>query len=237
MCLSPLCSGLPSRALTFQVHVGVGDVAEVFKVCTQDTVSQRRWVSRSRTFQFRPDFLQRKGSRTPSSSSRTAEGAFGGVFRTFPGVKNVRGPAASAEITWQVIFHLPESSRAPAHGLRRLMARALCRSTMMARRTSSKTATRRIRKSWRCSTGPSTGSNSLAGVSDASAVTTWQAPVQAGGAARSRIASKSFTRLPFLERIVDVPVLQITDELLNEADTAVRGSREGAGGKSEGGGG
>ena len=73
---------------------------------------------------------------------------------------------------------------------------------------------------------PSTGSNALAGVPDASAVTTWQAAVLAGGAARSRMASKSFTRLPFLERIEDVPVLQITDELLHEADAAVRGSGE-----------
>ena len=52
-CLSPLCSGLPSRALTFQVQVGVREVAEVFKVCTQDTVLQRWWASRSLTFQFR----------------------------------------------------------------------------------------------------------------------------------------------------------------------------------------
>ena len=82
----------------------------------------------------------------------------------------------------------------------------------------------------KCSTSPSTGSNSLAGVPDASAVTTWKAAVQAGGAARSRMASKSFTRLPFVEQIVDMPVLQITDELLNEADAAVRGSGEEAGG-------
>ena len=46
--------------------------------------------------------------------------------------------------------------------------------------------------------------------------------MQAGGAAHSRMASKSFTRLPFLEQIVDLPVLQITDELLKEADAAVR---------------
>ena len=43
----------------------------------------------------------------------------------------------------------------------------------------------RKKKSWRCLTSPSTGSNSLAGVPDASAVTTWQAAVQTGGAARS----------------------------------------------------
>ena len=163
-----------------------------------------------------PDFLPRQGSRASSSSSRTAEGAFDVFFRTFPGVEKVRDPPASVEITRQVMSH------APAHGVRRLVAKALCRLTMMARRTSSRTVTRGMRKkSWRCSTSPSTGSNSLAGVPDASAVTSWQAAVQAGGAARSRMASKSFTRLPFLEQIVDVPVLQITDELLNEA---VRGS-------------
>ena len=37
-------------------------------------------------------------------------------------------------------------------------------------------------------------------------------------------ASKSFTRHPFLEHFVDVPVPQITDELLDEADAAVKGS-------------
>ena len=64
---------------------------------------------------------------------------------------------------------------------------------------------------------------------DASAVTTWQAAVHAG-AARLRMASKSFTRHPFLEHFVDVPVLQITDEV----DAAVKGSGEG-GGEEEGG--
>ena len=78
-----------------------------------------------------------------------------------------------------------------------------------------------------------TGSNSLAVDPDASAVTTRQAAVQAGGGARLRMASRSFTRLSFLEHFVDVPVPQITDELLNEADAAVRGSGEGG----EGGGG
>ena len=49
-----------------------------------------------------------------------------GVFRTFSrSEKMCGGPAASAEITRQVIYPLPESSRTPAHGLRRLMARAL----------------------------------------------------------------------------------------------------------------
>ena len=65
--------------------------------------------------------------------------------------------------------------------------------------------------------------NTLAGDPDASAVTTWQAAVHAGGAARLRMASKSFTRHPFLEHFVDVPVLQITDEV----DAAVKGSGEG----------
>ena len=59
-------------------------------------------------------------------------------------------------------------------------------------------------------------------------------PDQAGGAARLRMASRSFTRLPFLEHFVDVPVPQITDGLLKEADAAVRGSGDGGG---EGGGG
>ena len=44
--------------------------------------------------------------RASSSCSRAAEVAFDGVFRTFPGVKKVRGPPASAEITRLVIFHL-----------------------------------------------------------------------------------------------------------------------------------
>ena len=57
---------------------------------------------------FRPG----QGSRASSSCSRTAELAFDGVFRTFPGVKKKeRGPPASAEITRQVIFDL-QSRRA-----------------------------------------------------------------------------------------------------------------------------
>ena len=104
---------------------------------------------------------------------------------------------------------------------------ALCRVRTMARETSSRTVTRRRRKkSSRCSTSPSTGSNSLAGDPDASAVTKWHAAVHAGGAARVRMASKSFTRHPFLEHFVDVPVLQITDEV----DAAVIGSGEEGGG-------
>ena len=100
-----------------------------------------------------------------------------------------------------------------------------------ARGTSSRTVTRRRRKkNSRCSTSPSTGSNSLAGDPDASAVTTRQAAVHAGGAARLRMASKSFTRHPFLEHFVDVPVLQMTDQV----DAAVKGSGEEGG---EGGGG
>ena len=54
--------------------------------------------------------------------------------------------------------------------------------------------------------------------------------MDAGGAARLRMASKSFTRHPFLEHFVDVPVLQITDEV----DAAVMGSGEGGGGRGEG---
>ena len=77
----------------------------------------------------------------------------------------------------------------------------------------------------RCSTSLSTGSNSLAGDPDASAVTAWQAAVHAGGAARLLMASKSFTRHPFLVHFVDVPVLQIMDEVV----AAVKGSGEGAG--------
>ena len=58
--------------------------------------------------------------------------------------------------------------------------------------------------------------------------------MHAGGAARLRMASKSFTRRPFLEHFVDVPVLQVTDEV----DAAVKGSGEGGGrGGGEGGGG
>ena len=44
-----------------------------------------------------------------------------------------------------------------------------------------------------------------------------------------RMACKSFTRHPFLEHFVDVPVLQNTDEV----DAAVKGSGEG-GGEGEG---
>ena len=111
------------------------------------------------------------------------------------------------------------------------MAMAFCRVRAMARGTSSRTVTRRRRKkSSRCSKSPMTGSNSLAGDPDASAVTTWQAAVHAGGAARLRMASKSFTRHPFLEHFVDLPVLQITDEV----DSAVKGSGEGGGGEREG---
>ena len=83
---------------------------------------------------------------------------------------------------------------------------------------------RRRKKISRCSTSLSTGSNSLAGDPDASAVTTRQAAVPAGGAARLRMGSKSFTCYSFLEHFVDVSVLQIADELLNEADAAVKGS-------------
>ena len=116
-----------------------------------------------------------------ASLPRSAHEAVDVVFRTFPGVKKVRGPAASAEITRKVIFHQAGSSRTPAHGVRRLMAMALCWVRMTARGTSSRTVTRRRRKkSLRCSTSLSTGSNSLAGDPDASAVTTWQAAVHAG---------------------------------------------------------
>ena len=114
---------------------------------------------------------------------------------------------------------------------------ALCRLKTMARVPSSRTVRRKKKKSSRCSTSPSTGSNSLAGDPDACVMTTWQAAVPAGGAARLRMASKSFTRHPFLEHFVDVPVLQITDELLTEADAAVKGSGGEAGerGRGEGG--
>ena len=80
---------------------------------------------------------------------------------------------------------------------------ALCRLKTMG--TSSRTVTRRRRrkKNSRCSTSPSPGSNSLAGDRDASAVTTWQAAVHAGGAARLRMASTSFTRHTFLEHFVN----------------------------------
>ena len=120
-----------------------------------------------------------------------------------------------------------ECLRTRAHGRRRLMAMALCRVVPVARRTSSRTVARRRRrkKSSRCSTSLSTGSKTLAGDPDASAVTTWQAALHAGGAARLLMASKSFTRRPFLEHFVDVPVLQITDEV----DAAVKGSGEVAG--------
>ena len=56
-------------------------------------------------------------------------------------------------------------------------------------------------------------------------VTTWQTAVHAGGAARLRMASKRFTRHPFLEHFVDLPVLQVMDEV----DAAVKGSGEGGG--------
>ena len=183
-----------------------------------------------------------QGSSASSSMDRSyvAEGAFDGVFRTFPGVKKSAGSASQCGDHPLGYFSTSESPRTGAHGVRRLMAMALCRLKTMARGTSSRTVTRRRKKSLRCSNSPSTGSNSLAGDPDASAVITWQAVVLAGGAARLRMASKSFTRHPFLEHFVDVPVLQITDELLNEADAAVKESGEeagGRGGKGEGGGG
>ena len=138
----------------------------------------------------------------------------------------MRSPPASAEIT-QVIFHLAESLRTAAHGVRRLMAMALCRLTMMARETSSRTATREMRKkSWRCLTSPPTGSNSPAGVPNASAVTAWQA----GGCTFAH-GEQELHPSSIPERIVDVPVLQITDELLNEADAAVRCQGREAGGR------
>ena len=106
---------------------------------------------------------------------------------------------------------------------------ALCRVRTMARGTSSRTVTRRRRKkSSRCSMSLSTGSNSLAGDPGA-AVTTWQAAAHAVGAARLRMASKRFTRHPFLEHFVDVPVLQITDEV----HAVVMGSGEGGEGRGE----
>ena len=77
--------------------------------------------------------LSGQGSTASSSRSHAAKVAFDGVFRTFPGVKKVRGPPASAEITRQVIIHLAGSSRTPAHGVRRLMAMALCLVRTMAR--------------------------------------------------------------------------------------------------------
>ena len=166
------------------------------------------------------EFSPGQGSRASSSCSRAAEVAFDGIFRTFPGVKK------SAEVAGQVSAKFLHTQ---PHGRRRLMAMALCRVMTVARGTSSRTVTRRRRrrkKSSRCSTSLSTGSNSLAGDPDASAVTTWQAAVHAGGAARLLMASKSFTRHPFLVHFVDVPVLQIMDEV----DAAVKGSGEGGGG-------
>ena len=87
----------------------------------------------------------------------------------------MRGPTATAELTRQVIFLLPEGVAHSSLWARAACGQALCRSTMMARRTSSRTGTRRMRKkSWRCSTSPSTISNTLACVPGASAVTTWE---------------------------------------------------------------
>ena len=157
-CLSPLCSGLLEQSIGVHVQVGVREVAEVFKVCTWDTVLQRRWASRSLafrvvvegwavevfkgflrdrnqqllcrsrwlTFHFRTVvsqvFSPRQGSSASSSSSRTAERVFDGFFSHISRVNKVRGPAASAKLTRQVIFLLPESSRTPARGRRRLMS-------------------------------------------------------------------------------------------------------------------
>ena len=45
------------------------------------------------------EFSPGQGSRASSSRSRAVEVAFDGVFRTFPGVKKMRDPPASAEIT------------------------------------------------------------------------------------------------------------------------------------------
>ena len=169
------------------------------------------------------------------TTTTTTKGAFDVVFSHFSRSEKkcgVRQPVRRSPARF--FFHVAESSRTPAHGVWRLTAMALCRWRMMARGTSSRTVTRwRRMMRWRYSTSPSTGSNSLAGDPDASAVTTWHAAVQAGGAARLRMACKSFTRHSFLEHFVDVPVLQITDELLNEVDAAVKGSGEGGGGGEE----
>ena len=196
--LSPLCGGLPSRALTFWVQVGVLGVAEVFKVRVQDRI-QQAFGGAEHVHNFSPSWRSEAGrvclqgfsqeqssaaSRGPehvdTSSSRSwwrrrssrfspwtgfksfclkllhcveqstlafqflqvvAQGEvftgflqdrvhqllhqwialtlLGGrlmvFFRTFPGVKKVRGPPASAEITRQVIFHPAESSRRRVH--------------------------------------------------------------------------------------------------------------------------
>ena len=59
-------------------------------------------------------FSPGQGSSASSSMDRSfvAEGAFDGFFRTFAGVKKVRGPPASAEITRLVFFFTQRSRRA-----------------------------------------------------------------------------------------------------------------------------
>ena len=74
----------------------------------------------------------------------------------------------------------------------------------------------RRRKSWRCSTSPSTGSSTPASAPGACAAITWRVAAKRGGAARSRRANKSFTLLHFVEQNVDAPVPQITVELTKE---------------------
>ena len=152
-----------------------------------------------------------QGSSASSSMDRSyvAEGAYDFfIVALFTEWKKVRGPPATAEISRKVIFHPAESSRTPAQGVPR-------RLKTMARGTSSKTMTRRRKKSSRCSTSASSGSNSLAGDPDASAVTTWQAVVPAGGAARLRMSSNPSS--------VDVPVLQITESTKGSGEEAGRG--------------
>ena len=112
------------------------------------------------------------------------------VFRTFPRVKKVRSPPR---------VRTRGCTGTGAHGRRRLMARGLWRTTTMARRASSR---RTI------------GSSTPAGAPGAYAVITWRGDAKTGGAARSRTANKSSTRLPFEEHKVDVPAVQITVELV-----------------------
>ena len=72
------------------------------------------------------------------------------------------------------------------------------------------------KKSWRCSTSPSTRSSTPASAPGASGAISWRDATWTVGAARSRTANKSSTRLFFIEQNVVAPVPQITVELIKE---------------------
>ena len=128
-----------------------------------------------------------QSSRASSLSSRTAEEALDGVFRTFPGVEKSAGSASQCgdhppgyfPPSGVVAHSSPWSPAACGHG-------TLPGEDDEEEEEELEMFDESIDRFELCGLRP-----------DASAVTTWQAAVPAGGAARLRMASKSFTRHPF----------------------------------------